>query len=142
MTTPESPGEVEAIRKRYREMDEYQLAELHERTGDLTDGARIALAEVMAEKNVDLAKLRQQQLDDDREIRERARIQEERGEVRDARWMKVLWIASISIVVLSFWMRPERAWATFVATLTQVVVLSAIFYGASRLRRYLRQRRK
>lgn len=130
----------EQFKAHYREVSEWELLDIHSRSSTLTDDARIALAEVVAERKIDLQKLRQEE---SAEERARAAVESEKKkkwDQRDALLFKWFLIISLPIIVVWAFLRPDRAVEAFVSSLVQGIGLCLVAWLVMKLKRRLRKK--
>jgi hypothetical protein len=142
LTLPQEASEVDQLLKHYREVDALQLAELHDRSNELTESARAALSVVIEERGIDLNGIRQQRIVDDQEMAEVVRARIEKFEKRDERWLKIVVFIGIPLFLVALLLTPKKSVADIVAAVTQAIILTAISCVAYWFRKRRRNKSK
>jgi hypothetical protein len=119
----------------YRGLSEWDIEDLDSRKNGLTDEAQAALSEIIAERQVDVAGMRKEVIDESKALVRQAEEKEEKQRVKDRKVIKVLSVATIPIILILFLIRPERTYQTLISTIVQAVVLAAISGGIYAWRR-------
>lgn len=134
--------QIAALVAHYQEMDEWEIADLYARASSLTEEGRHALATVISQRKIDVQKIREQGLAEERALLEQERIREQKRKARDARWFRIMLIVIIPLIVLSALLRPEKSWETLVSSLVQALGVTAIALVFLKLRRAFEGKKK
>jgi len=128
-------AKVAEFSTRYMCLTEWELADLDARRSSLTEEACIALDAVLANRTIDLKKVRQ--IEAEEETKQAALEVRKVGkrQTRDARVIKIFLVVGIPIIIFGALFRPERFLETLVSTGVQVVFLGFIYWGYLRWKR-------
>jgi hypothetical protein len=133
---------VAEFEERYRQLDEWELADIYAKYSTLTDEARAALDGVIRDRNIDLAKMRQQEATEELHRAEVEHVRYERWKKRDAFLLKVFVAIGLPIAIVGALLRPERAYETFVSTLVQTAGLGLVAWVVLAIKRSRSKRKQ
>ncbi len=119
----------------YRGLSEWDLEDLDSRKNGLTEEAQVALAEIIAERQVNIAGMRKEVIDESKALVRQAEEKEEKQRVKDRKFMKFLSIAAIPLVLVLFLIRPERTYQTLISGTVEFLGFAAIAWGIHAWRR-------
>lgn len=127
--------QIAALVAHYKELEEWEIADLYARAYSLTEEGRQALATVISQKKIDFQSIREQGLTEERFLLEQERMREQKRKARDARWFRIMLVVTIPSIVLSALLRPEKTWETMVSSLVQALGVTVIALVFLKLRR-------
>ncbi len=125
----------EQLKAHYRQLSEWELLDIHSRSSTLTDEARAALSEVIAERKIDLQRLRQEEAHEERARAAAEDAKEKKRDRRDAFLFKWFLIIGLPIIAIGAFLRPDRAIEAFASALVQGIGLFVIAWLALKVKR-------
>lgn len=126
----------------YQVLDEWEIANLSARSSSLTEEARHALAMVISDRKIDLKRIHEENLDEQRVLAQQERTRQEKREARDARWLKIMLVICIPLIIVGVFVRPEKTLEALVSTVVQAVGIALIALVVFKLKRVFEKQRK
>lgn len=134
-------SELSQLVEHYNSLDDWELLDIYKRRASLTEEALVALEQVIAHRGPDLAKLQEIEKEESENSAAYEQEQRKKAEKRDARYLKIFWVIAIPLTIFGALFRPERFLETLVSSLTQAIVLGAVYWGYLRFKRSRAQRK-
>lgn len=117
---------ISELVEHYRSMHEEELAVLSKKQNNLVPEAKVALATVISERNIDLNKLAQEESE---EIKQRIKKQEvitEKKEKRDAIFYKIMLVIGVPVCIFQLFFNPNKFFQTILSTVGAAIAIAIV----------------
>lgn len=115
----------------YMRLGEWEISELEARAQSLTEEARTALDIVIADRGIDLEKIRHAAAQEEAEFAAKEQARVIKKEKREALLLKAFFVITIFAIIF----RPDQAYKTFLSTLMEVIGAVIIVWVALMVKR-------
>ena len=123
---------ITEFEERYQNMHEEELVDIHENQNSLVEEAKIALANVISDRKIDLTKLAQEEQEEKEHRIKKREIIKEKEQKRDAFFYKIMLVIGIPVCLFQLLFNPDKFIQTFFSTIGFAFVL-AIVLGIAHL---------
>lgn len=117
----------------YRAMSEWDIEELDSRKNGLTEEAQAALSEIIAERQVNIAAMREEVAHEADVANAKMEAKEKLDRVQEEKITKRMLLFVVPLCAVIFLIRPERSYETVVSSIVQGLLLVGLAWGVRAL---------